>query len=524
MAAADSRARAACGTGRLLGGSGWGAGRARRSRGGRELRASALGGPRAPAAASDSSTEMPKSVASPTRPLEYPSPSARNFQPSPRRYSSPQISAVSAPVSGCDVEVAPAAHRRPSAPASYSRMPQGAYAVEGAARPPTRPAASGPTPGSSAGQIRLDGVGEALGDRASCRAATPRPRGAGAGCRRRSPRRSAPGRRGRAAAPRRRRPARPCPGVQRSTARTAVASSGTFDPFSIACVMRSSCPLGPGRGQRGGAGTGRGRRHAARGGRDGRSYQNFMPGREPLTCAPYVLLPATHSRCQPSGTSRGSHMRHFGHISPLKRGSASSTGSRATSRADSPARILAAALGATLYSPATRPQPRRRRHQAGRRAAWSRWCCAWRTRSTTPTSPAPRRTSSGSSPTSPRAPDAEAARCSSSGSATPSRSPTSCGGSAPPSGCCPDSYCPKFTEERGVPFLEALTAAEAASGQPALRHARPGVARAAAPGDPHRDARRASPAPSTSTATGSWRCGSASPTSAPPTGCAARPT
>lgn len=36
----------------------------------------------------------------------------------------------------------------------------------------------------------------------------------------------------------------PCPGVQRSTARTVVAFSGTFDPFSIACVMRSSCPLG----------------------------------------------------------------------------------------------------------------------------------------------------------------------------------------------------------------------------------------------------------------------------------------
>lgn len=58
------------------------------------------------AGSSESSTEMPKSVASPTSPLEYPSPSARNFQPSPRRYSSPQISAVSAPVSGCTSKVA----------------------------------------------------------------------------------------------------------------------------------------------------------------------------------------------------------------------------------------------------------------------------------------------------------------------------------------------------------------------------------------------------------------------------------
>ncbi len=49
--------------------------------------------------ASASSTEIPKASASPTRPVGYPCPTARNFQPSPRRYSSPQMTAVSSPVS-----------------------------------------------------------------------------------------------------------------------------------------------------------------------------------------------------------------------------------------------------------------------------------------------------------------------------------------------------------------------------------------------------------------------------------------
>ena len=40
-------------------------------------------------------TEMPKSVASPARPVAQPWPTARNFQPPPRRYSSPVTNAVS---------------------------------------------------------------------------------------------------------------------------------------------------------------------------------------------------------------------------------------------------------------------------------------------------------------------------------------------------------------------------------------------------------------------------------------------
>lgn len=82
---------------------------------------------------------------------------------------------------------------------------------------------------------------------------------------------------------------------------------------------------------------------------------------------------------------------------------------------------------------------------------------------------------------------------------------------------------PKFTEERGVPYLEALATAEARSGHrlfamPVLESPSCSTSRPAPPRSP------GSPAPSTSTATGSWPCGWASPTSAPPTGCAARPT
>ena len=47
----------------------------------------------------------------------------------------------------------------------------------------------------------------------------------------------------------------------------------------------------------------------------------------------------------------------------------------------------------------------------------------------------------------------------------PSRSPTWCGGSAPAVRLLSGFVLPKFTEERGVPFLEALAGAEAASGR-----------------------------------------------------------
>lgn len=99
--------------------------------------ASGAGGAERPAAASVSSTEIPNSVARPTSPVSYPCPSARNFQVSARRYSSPQIRAVSSPVSGTTSKTAIGS---PSpAAASYSRT---CRSVTPAKAPPSDDAAS----------------------------------------------------------------------------------------------------------------------------------------------------------------------------------------------------------------------------------------------------------------------------------------------------------------------------------------------------------------------------------------------
>jgi len=82
---------------------------------------------------------------------------------------------------------------------------------------------------------------------------------------------------------------------------------------------------------------------------------------------------------------------------------------------------------------------------------------------------------------------------------------------------------PKFTEERGAAFLEALADAEADSGRRLFAMPssnRPTCCTANPAWRPWRE----SSASWTSTATGSSPCASASPTSAPPTGCAAPPT
>ena len=171
---------------------------------------------------------------------------------------------------------------------------------------------------------------------------------------------------------------------------------------------------------------------------------------------PYVLLPATCSRvhrravqhggdiCVISGTSPPEVRKRLFHQEPCE------------FTADSPARLLAAALGATLYSPATRPAARRRHRQAGRARRGVDGAVPGglhrrrgrRGRRGEPR-PAVRRPRRGAT-------RRRTCRCCSSGSAHPSRSPTWCGGSGPPSGSCPDSCFPKFTEERGIPFLEAL--------------------------------------------------------------------
>ena len=132
-------------------------------------------------------------------------------------------------------------------------------------------------------------------------------------------------------------------------------------------------------------------------------------------------------------------MRHFGHIAPQVR-------QRLFHRepgdftADSPARVLAAALGATLYSPATRPRLADDILKQAARGVVSMVLCLE------------------DSIADAEVADAEenlvrqfaelAARAGDGGLPllfvrvrAPSRYPTSCGGSAPPCGCCPDSCC-----------------------------------------------------------------------------------
>src|SRR4051812_28122599 len=70
----------------------------------------------------------------------------------------------------------------------------------------------------------------------------------------------------------------------------------------------------------------------------------------------YVLLPATYrKRSRVTSAPRGSFMRHFGHIAPEVRQRLFFQ-EPCEFDADSPARLLAAGLGATLYSPAPRPR------------------------------------------------------------------------------------------------------------------------------------------------------------------------
>ena len=216
-------------------------------------------------------------------------------------------------------------------------------------------------------------------------------------------------------------------------------------------------------------------------------------------------------------------MRHFGHIAPEVR-------QRLFHRepceftADSPARLLCRGAGRHALQPGHPAAARRRHPQAGRARRGLDGAVPGglhRRRG--------RRGGRGEPGPAVRRPRATATargacRCSSSGSAPPSRSPTSCAASAPPSGCCPDSCCPSSPRSAASPSWRRSPRAEAASGRrlfampvlesPELLHLESRV------GDP----RRASPAPSTSTASGSSRCASASPTSAPPTGCAAPPT
>ena len=254
------------------------------------------------------------------------------------------------------------------------------------------------------------------------------------------------------------------------------------------------------------------------------SYLKFMPGGNLghgslRTITGHTVIADSQAAQLP----RGRHMRHFGHIAPEV---------RQRLFHQEPVRVHRGLPGpAALRGPGRHPlqpgHPARgspTTSSSRPAAAWSPWCCAWRTPSTThEVAEAPRRTSSGSSPTSPGAARTRPAAALHPGP-HPEQIPDLVRRLGPAVRLLSGFVLPKFTEERGVPFLEALVRRRGGERAAAVRHARAGVARAAATGRPASRPSRASPAPSTSTATGCWRCASASPTSAPRTGCAARPT
>ncbi|AJE40523.1 MULTISPECIES: HpcH/HpaI aldolase/citrate lyase family protein [Streptomyces] len=155
-------------------------------------------------------------------------------------------------------------------------------------------------------------------------------------------------------------------------------------------------------------------------------------------------------------------MRHFGHIAPEER-------QRLFHReptvftADSPARVLAAALGATLYSPATRPHLVEDVIKQAGRGVVSMVLCLEDSIDDADVVDAEENlvrqlTELAADP------DAEPpllfVRV-----RTPEQIPDLVARLGPAVRLLSGFVLPKFTEERGVPFLEALTGAEAASGR-----------------------------------------------------------
>ena len=190
-------------------------------------------------------------------------------------------------------------------------------------------------------------------------------------------------------------------------------------------------------------------------------------------------------------------MRHFGHVPPAVAEGALPSGA-GVSPPGSPARVLAAALGATLYSPATRPAladdvlkqaaPGCRLHGAvpgglDRRRRGGR-----------------RRGQPGPPVRRPSTPGARRSRCSSCGSASPRQIPTWSQRARP---CRPAAQRLRPAEvhrgaRRGLPG--GAHRGRGRERPPALRHAGPGIARTAPPGDPRRD-----PAPGSRAAVEKYR-------------------
>ncbi|MFE9623381.1 HpcH/HpaI aldolase/citrate lyase family protein [Streptomyces sp. NPDC006527] len=155
-------------------------------------------------------------------------------------------------------------------------------------------------------------------------------------------------------------------------------------------------------------------------------------------------------------------MRHFGHLAPQVR-------ERLFHRepcvfdADSPARLLSAALGATLYSPATRPQLAEDVLKQARRGVVSMVLCLEDSIGDEDVAQGEENVVRQLADLAGR-PDAQPpllfVRV-----RTPEQIPDLVQRLGPAVRLLSGFVFPKFTEERGIPFLEALTGAEVASGR-----------------------------------------------------------
>ncbi|MEU9338658.1 HpcH/HpaI aldolase/citrate lyase family protein [Streptomyces sp. NPDC048290] len=157
-------------------------------------------------------------------------------------------------------------------------------------------------------------------------------------------------------------------------------------------------------------------------------------------------------------------MRHFGQIAPeVRRRLFYREPSGFT--ADSPARLLAAALGATLYSPATRPRLADDIAKQAGRGVVSMVLCLEDSIDDADVKDAEEnlvrqlRTLAGDDP---RAGDPPLLFIR---VRTPGQIPDLVRRLGPAAAVLSGFVLPKFTEERGIPFLEALAGAEAASGR-----------------------------------------------------------
>ncbi|WP_225638290.1 HpcH/HpaI aldolase/citrate lyase family protein [Streptomyces solaniscabiei] len=156
-------------------------------------------------------------------------------------------------------------------------------------------------------------------------------------------------------------------------------------------------------------------------------------------------------------------MRHFGHIAPEVRARLFHREPCAFT-ADSPARLLSAALGATLYSPATRPKLADDVLKQGARGVVSMVLCLEDSIDDADVAAGEENLVRQFTDLANLPVDADVpllfVRV-----RTPDQIPDLVRRFGPAVRLLSGFVLPKFTEERGVPFLEALTAAEAASGR-----------------------------------------------------------